>query len=530
MVTPNQHEFESFKYIDISSVDRDLKVITGANLITYLDAPSRARQVVAINDVLVSTVRPSLNAVALVPASLDRQICSTGFCSLRADETMLDAEFLFAWVRSPTFIQLLTRIERGIGYPAVSDTDIKRMYIPLPPLSEQRRIVAILRQADRLRQLRREADEKAQRLLPALFYEMFGDPATNPKGWSVASLENVCVQITDGTHQPPPFTEEGIPFLFVSNIVDGEINLNTTKHISQKTYEALMKRCPIEKGDVLYSTVGSYGVPVVVETDQPFAFQRHIALIKPDRTIIDPLFLRSMLNSSYVKAQVNQRVRGIAQATLNLGEIAELRIYVPPLVLQQEFANKARIAQIGKTNCIAVNHELNTLFQSLLAQAFSGELTEVWREEHKGLESIRTDYMSSIDALEIQDEFRVINQVQVEEGVYPSDSVEVKSIPARYVHGDLSDEQRKVFDLINKSKGYCTIETLKAGSDLPLYVIREGLQLLTQLGLVQAVQLPDRPIRNVVYVPVYRALDERDQARTQDLDVLQQELEKGIMQ
>ncbi len=94
---------------------------------------------------------------------------------------------------------------------------------------------------------------------------------------------------------------------------------------------------------------------------------------------------------------------------------------------------------------------------------------------------------------------------------------------------NLSDEQREVFNLVNSSKGYCTVETLKANSELPFYVIRQGLQLLTQIGLVQAVQLPDRPIRNVVYVPAYRALSETDQVRELELGLLRNELEKGLM-
>src|SRR5260221_7075517 len=98
---------------------------------------------------------------------------------------------------------------------------------------------------------------------------MFGDPAMNPKGWETTILEDVCTLITDGTHQPPPFVDTGIPFLFVSNIVNGKIDLNTSKHISEQTYRVLNKRCPVERGDVLYSTVGSYGVPVVVETEEP---------------------------------------------------------------------------------------------------------------------------------------------------------------------------------------------------------------------------------------------------------------------
>jgi len=118
---------------------------------------------------------------------------------------------------------------------------------PLPPLPEQRRIAAILREADEIRKLRRRANEKVQEIVSALFSDMVGDPATNPKGWKTTILEDVCILIPDGTHQPPPFVDtSGIPFLFVSNIVNGKIDLNTSKHISKQTYRTLNKRCPVE--------------------------------------------------------------------------------------------------------------------------------------------------------------------------------------------------------------------------------------------------------------------------------------------
>src|SRR3990172_4452362 len=129
LVDPRREEEGTFKYVDISSIDNQQKLIIRAKEIKNSEAPSRARQVTEVNDVLVSTVRPGLNAVALVPDELDRAICSTGFCVLRAEPDLLEPEYLFAWVRHPTFIQNLVRLERGIGYPAVSDSVVKATQI-----------------------------------------------------------------------------------------------------------------------------------------------------------------------------------------------------------------------------------------------------------------------------------------------------------------------------------------------------------------------------------------------------------------
>ncbi len=118
-----------------------------------------------------------------------------------------------------------------------------------------------------------------------------------PQGWVWVSLGQLAKRITDGTHQPPRFVEEGIPFVFVKHIVGGEVTFENTRFISQQEYEQLNSRCPVEVGDVLYSAVGSYGVAVPVTTDRPFSFQRHIAHIKPLSAELMK-FLVHVLNSS----------------------------------------------------------------------------------------------------------------------------------------------------------------------------------------------------------------------------------------
>ena len=135
----------SFRYVDITSVDNVSKRIVAPKELFGRDAPSRARQVIRTGDVLVSTTRPNLNAVALVPPELDGEIASTGFCVLRGSEEM-DSEFLFSFVRTPEFVSRLTELTKGALYPAVNDKQVFAQFISLPPLAEQRRIAGRLRE------------------------------------------------------------------------------------------------------------------------------------------------------------------------------------------------------------------------------------------------------------------------------------------------------------------------------------------------------------------------------------------------
>ena len=137
-----------FNYIDISAVDRNLKAITNARCLASADAPSRVRLALASGDILVSTVRPNLNTVAVVPPRYDGSVGSTGFCVLRCDERKLHNRYLFHWTQTPKFFANLTRQATGAGYPAVSDATIKAEQVPPPPISEQRRIAEILDDAD----------------------------------------------------------------------------------------------------------------------------------------------------------------------------------------------------------------------------------------------------------------------------------------------------------------------------------------------------------------------------------------------
>jgi type I restriction enzyme S subunit len=270
--------------------------------------------------------------------------------------------------------ELIAKAHDGVGLQHITKGALSSVNVTVPPLAEQERIVKLLDEADELRKLRTQADRRTAALIPSLFHEMFGDPVSNPNGYSVHYLEEICNRITDGTHQPPPFIEKGIPFLFVRNIVSGYIDFDTEKFITEETFAELTRRIKPERGDILYSTVGSYGVAVQVETDRKFAFQRHIGHLKPKRQKIDSGFLAAQLNTPSLKSQADQSARGIAQKTVNLAEIRKFKVVVPPMSLQKEFAARVSEIRAMQAEQAASRRGLDGLFQSLLHRAFQGEL------------------------------------------------------------------------------------------------------------------------------------------------------------
>ena len=136
---PKSSRTGSFDYIDLSSVDKGTKSIASTERYECSDAPSRARQLVEADDVLVATVRPNLNGVALVNVAHHGMTASTGYCVLRPDKGKLNSRFLFHWVKTDVFVRRMVDVATGANYPAVSDGKVKASKIPVPPLKYQDR-------------------------------------------------------------------------------------------------------------------------------------------------------------------------------------------------------------------------------------------------------------------------------------------------------------------------------------------------------------------------------------------------------
>lgn len=263
------------------------------------------------------------------------------------------------------YVDVLRRQSIGGVIKYIKLGNLTEADIKLPDKETQERISMILDRLTHLISLRQRQAEKLDELVKARFVEMFGEYK-----YEGDPLSNVCKLITDGTHQPPQFVDAGIPFLLVSNLVHNEITYDTEKFISKESYQELIKRTPVEIGDILLSIVGSYGHAGVVRTDKPFCFQRHIAYIKPDFSKLNSEFLHQALLSDAVKYQMEKRVKGIAQKTLNLSELKKIVVPIPPLALQTEFSHFVHEVDREKERIQRSAALLETLKRSLMQQYF----------------------------------------------------------------------------------------------------------------------------------------------------------------
>ena len=250
------------------------------------------------------------------------------------DEKVVSKKYLYWYLNSQYFQRFINNVGSRAAQAGFNKNDLGAAQIPLVDKEQQEEICETLEKANNLIFLRKQQLAKLDELVKAQFIEMFGDISNSRK----VPMQDVCKIITDGTHQPPKFVLSGIPFLFVSNIVTNEIHYDAEKFISEETYNELIKRTPVEVGDVLLSTVGSYGHPAVVKENKPFCFQRHIAYLKPNNSVVNSEYLRCAILSTDLQRQIDESVKGIAQKTLNLSEIRKLRLPLPSLSLQNQFA------------------------------------------------------------------------------------------------------------------------------------------------------------------------------------------------
>lgn len=388
-VEPTKAPTVEFTYVDIGSIDNALKSVSQPKTFLGKDAPSRARRSIRTGDVLFSTVRPYLRNIAKVPDDLDGALTSTGICVLRPSP-IVDPDYLFHWVLRDDFISRMSRASDGTLYPAVSDTEVGAAEIVIPPLPEQRRIVAkIDALSARSRRARADLDRVealAARAKQAVLHRAYSGDLT--ENWravgglsspSLVGLDEVCLSVSDGDHQAPPKAAQGVPFITISAMNSGALDLRSaTRFVPQSYFNELKSHRKAVPGDILYSVTGSIGIAAPVDADANFVFQRHIALLRPNIARVDRRYLLAMLRSPQVREQAVEVATGTAQLTIPLTSLREFTIPLPCLDEQLEVVRRVEFAtgaiKRAVSDSIAAARLLDRLDQSLLAKAFRGEL------------------------------------------------------------------------------------------------------------------------------------------------------------
>jgi len=219
------------------------------------------------------------------------------------------------------------------GVPSLTQKVLNKIQIPLLPLEVQSEIVRIL---DNFTELTAELTARKKQ------YEFYRDKLLTISNEQVAmcNLGDICESIADGDHMPPPKADTGTPFITISNITEqNKIDFSNTMFVPHAYYDSLAEKRKPQKGDILYTVVGSYGIPVCIEEDSEFVFQRHIAILRPKKQIVKPRYMFHAMQSSAFKAQAGKTAKGAAQKTIGLAALAAMKMPVPTLDVQNRLVN-----------------------------------------------------------------------------------------------------------------------------------------------------------------------------------------------
>ena len=370
----------SYAYIDLSSVDKGLKAITQVEQLSCSDAPSRARQLVASGDVLVATVRPNLNGVAVIEPIHDGMTASTGYCVLRPKRSVLDPRYLFHWVRTPHFVSAMVKVATGATYPAVSDAKVKDSLIPLQSLAEQKHIVAILDAAEALQVKRRASIAQIDLLVQAMFSDMFGNPVVNPKGWDEYHFADVIDRLEGGKNVLPSEGPSDYRILKVSAVTYGEYRPEEAKWLPADFIPP--DSYIVRSGDLLISranTVDLIGATAYVwDTPARMVLPDKIwRFVWRDRAPVDSLYVFHMTRHKDFQRLIGSRASGTSGSMKNISKpkLLGLTIPLPPLPIQQQFAESVRQIRAQRALLVKQLADLDFLLSSLQSRAFNGELS-----------------------------------------------------------------------------------------------------------------------------------------------------------
>lgn len=309
-------------------------------------------------------------------------ICSAHAFVLRAIPEVIDPRLFPFFLHSDLFMHCAVDISVGGLSPTINWGQLKEQEFLLPPKVQQSQLAELLWAMDDVIEKEVTQSELLSILLEVFVEDVIhgkylnSDQVQNtkigdiPVGWNVVDMEKI-VTVNDGTHFTPTYTNEGVPFLRVTDIQSSSIDMSSIKYISHQEHAILTKRCKPEKGDILFSKNGTIGISKIIDWDWEFSTFVSLALLKiKNRNQLDINYLKLLLDSLHIKKEIYRRAKQGTITNLHLEEIKLFRIPLPPYVKQLEIAKK--VAKINE-NIIDLESKIassRALQKSLINQIF----------------------------------------------------------------------------------------------------------------------------------------------------------------
>ncbi|HRQ33333.1 MAG TPA: restriction endonuclease subunit S, partial [Anaerolineales bacterium] len=331
----------------------------------YCTEPSRIAEA---GDILISVRAP----VGPTNISRERSAIGRGLSVIRPKEK-LDRDFLLYYLRF--YEPELAKAGTGSTFAAVAREDLETIKIPLPPLTEQKRIASLLARADRLRSLRRTGRALGESLLQSVFLEMFGGAQSNDKKWNLVTLGEKITFMTSGSRGwAEHYSDKGDLFLRIQNVGANQLLLDDVAYV-QAPDTAESKRTRVQPGDLLISATADLGRTAVIPENFPTAYiNQHLFLLRLKD--LNPVFVAGYFSTPSGKAQILRLDREGVKSGLNFDDARSLTVFNPPLALQEEFASVVARVEGLRGRMSEAERQGEGLFESLLALSFVEGLSQ----------------------------------------------------------------------------------------------------------------------------------------------------------
>jgi type I restriction enzyme, S subunit len=260
---------------------------------------------------------------------------------MRCDSSKLLPEFAKYLIRGPEFRTRLSNfINKAVNQASVSIGNLKTIQVRVPALAEQQRISEVLDRAEELRAKRRATLTQLDTLTQSIFLDLFGDPLAENGKHKHVKFESVTRRITYGFTSPMKHLDDGIPIITAKNVWDGFIDFESVHYANQSEFDALTAKSKPELGDVLITKDGTIGRCAVVERNTPFCINQSVALVQPAHDQVRPSYMVAYLSTNRVQNVMKNMGKGNALAHLQITELADMTMPLPPVSLQDDFARR----------------------------------------------------------------------------------------------------------------------------------------------------------------------------------------------
>ncbi len=368
---PSRYEGEK-TYISTGAVSCDHIDYTQVEQVTYENRPSRANLSVSEGDILFAKMQGTKKTLP-IDATLAEYLFSTGFYALRADTSLILPEILSHFLSSDQFLTQKDKNCSGATQKALTNTGLKKITIQLPEIKEQQILAVQLSTIEKITAARHKQLAMLDALVKSCFVEVFGDPIINSMKWPKALIGDNCFVTKLAGFEYSKYihyADSGdVVMVKAQNVKNGRLNHKELSFISKEVSDSL-PRSQLAAGDIVMTYVGAnIGDVAIVDDEYRYHLAPNVAKIKPNSNIYNPVYFMYML--IFLNSYIVQNSADTAKAALGMERIRKLNVFLPPLPLQQQFADFVSRVDSVKGSVEKSLQELETLKQSLLQQYFS---------------------------------------------------------------------------------------------------------------------------------------------------------------